>query len=627
MEMDTVKFSFGERPEETGRWPFRLAVLAEFLPRVYETGKPDARFFHHAVDKDNFNETMAKAGMRLEFDVENPLSDQPRKLHVDLALNVMKAFRPERIVEAVPQLKNLVGIRALLEEFGQRKLSVADFKERLKEHQLLPELSERITAALRPPGKPRKKANKPAPPPPAATKPPTGTDDAVDSILEMVDVSDEATTRTREREKLEAALDDFVGADRAKEEAFDAAAVRKTISLLDSLLGRAVNVILHHAEFKRVEALWSGLKFLVEQTDFRKNARLEIINAEKDKLGEAFARNIYQVEYDAQSEVPLAAVIAAYEFDTRPPDMDLLRELAQKAGEIPLVIITSVGASFFGLERAAQLNELPLLSTLLESPEYAKYDGLRRDPSSRWLALGFNRFLLRYAYGEEGRRIKSFDLRESTTADADYLWGNPVWLLASLMSRSHARVGWPTEISGRHNGGAIADLPLRSILLPNGEEANLPLEAIVPDRRLEEFDRTGIIPLLSDINNDSAYILIVPSVHRPMHDPDPAKAEKNAFMASLPYQMYAGEIARFINRKLAEFVSGAGASEIEARFARALEAFNVARDEKAEPGRVKVHVEESSTRPGQRDLVIHVASPRRVLHGRAELQMSLPLRV
>jgi len=194
------------------------------------------------------------------------------------------------------------------------------------------------------------------------------------------------------------------------------------------------------------------------------------------------------------------------------------------------------------------------------------------------------------------------------------------------LTRSYARVGWATQISGRRNGGVLENLPIRTIRLPNGEPANIPVETLVPDRRLEELDRSGIIPLLCDINSDSAYLLATPTVHRPAHDADSAKAERNAFATSLPNQMYVGEIARFINRKHAEFTTGLGAGEVETRFTGALKAFNVARDEPGDCGVVHVQIQDSATRTGHKELVIQVSSPKRVLHGRAGTELTLPIR-
>ena len=188
MENSTISFSFGERSGETDRWPLRLAVAAEFLPRVYETGKPDSRFFRSPVDKSDFKEVMAKAGLRLRFDIKNPLAGQPKEWNIDLTLTDPKSFRPENIAESVPQLKDLLGVRSILSELAQRKLTVADFRERIKAFQLLPELSEGISSALSPAKKAEPKAAKPAPAPPPPKEPPPSGGGSLDSILDMVDI-------------------------------------------------------------------------------------------------------------------------------------------------------------------------------------------------------------------------------------------------------------------------------------------------------------------------------------------------------------------------------------------------------------------------------------------------------
>jgi type VI secretion system protein ImpC len=622
--MSTVKFSFGEPGAQAGRSPFRLAVMAEYLPRDYETGKPDSRYYDLPVDKDNFNEAMVKAGMRLCFDIKNPLAQTPKELHIDLPLNLIKTLRPDNIVRTVPELKSLLEVREMLVELKQQQRTVSDFAVRIATYDLPPGTVEEIAAIIQPPRKTGKKS--PPPPPPPTDKPAAKDSDTIENILDMIETGQEQSATPPAGSRIKDALDDFVRGDKPPSEKINVAAIQKAIAAVDAALGQGVDAIIHHPEFKRIERLWRGLKYLVDQTNFRKNIKLEIINTDKDHLLEVFNKQIYQPEYDGLSEIPLAAVVLAFEFDAGTPDIDLLRELGQKAAEIPLVVLGSVGASFFGLEESAKLESLPYLNTLLESPEYVKFNGLRDDPNSRWLALGFNRFLLRFPYGHEGWAIKSFDYRESIDDGDDYTWGNPVWGLASLMTISYAKTGWATQIGGRSAGSTLEDLAVHPFALPNGETVNIPLETIVSDRRLREFDHNGIIPLLCDSNSDDAYFLAEPSVNRPRHDADAAKAEKNAFMASLPYQMYAGEVARFINRRYNELTSGAGAAEIESHFAGALAAFNITRDEPGQPGRIKTRVAESSTAPGKQELTIEISSPPQILHGRAVVQMSLPLR-
>jgi type VI secretion system protein ImpC len=623
--MSTIKFSLDEPAAQAGRPPLRLAVLAEFMPRVYESGQPDEHVFRFPVDKDNFNETMAKAGLRLKFDIKNPLGPAPKELHIDLPLNLIKALRPDNIVRTVPAMRSLLEVRELLVEVAQRSRTLADFAVRVASHDQLPQHpAEAIAAILSPPRKGTGKT--PPAPPPAKSKPRTSGADVVDNILDMIDTGDDQTPPVESGLTIKAALDEYIRGDRKPAAKVNIAAVQKAITALDEALGRGVDAIIHHPEFKRVERLWRGLKFLIDQTDFRKDIKLEIINAHQDNLPAVFTGEIHQPEYEGLSETPLAAALLIYEFTAANPDIDLLRTLAGQVAEIPLVVFGSVGGSFFGLENAGLMLTAPSLSSLLDGPGYIKFNGLRDEPASRWLALAFNRFQLRFPYGHEGWAIKSFGYREQITAWEDITWGNPVWGLAANMTRSYAQSGWPTQIARRETGRMLENLPVHALALPDGEAVTVPLETIITDQRLQEFDKNGIIPLLCDINMDSAYILAAPSVYRPRHDADANKAEMNALMASLPYQLYAGDIARTINRRYNELTSGAPAAECESRVAQMLAAHNVTRDDPGIPGRITTRTARSTTDPNKLELALEINSPPGILHGRAVVRMSLPLR-
>ena len=67
---------------------------------------------------------------------------------------------------------------------------------------------------------------------------------------------------------------------------------------------------------------------------------------------------------------------------------------------------------------------------------------LRENPEAAWISLAFPGFLLRTAYGPEGKRAKTFDFSEALAVSADLLWGNscfPVW--GSVLARAFAKSG------------------------------------------------------------------------------------------------------------------------------------------------------------------------------------------
>jgi type VI secretion system protein ImpC len=56
------------------------------------------------------------------------------------------------------------------------------------------------------------------------------------------------------------------------------------IAELDAKISAQVNVIMHNDEFGKLESTWRSLKYLVDNTDFRQNNRIEIMNISKDDL-------------------------------------------------------------------------------------------------------------------------------------------------------------------------------------------------------------------------------------------------------------------------------------------------------------------------------------------------------
>jgi len=621
MDKGTIEFSLGAKGELAGRWPLRLAVMGEFRPRQYETGEPDGTYFRHQIDKETFDEVVKKSGLQLTFDIPNPLGNSPKELHIDYPIETIKSFHPDEIVAAIPECSGLLNARRIMNDLVFRKTTPDKVGSELKTLSLPVSALEKISAALLPPQK-TETAPEPEKPQAAPTPSPKQDGGAIDSILDMVDIGAQADESESRKRQIENAISDIVSNGQSSTPPVNVAAANEAISFIDLLLNKTMNVIVHHPEFQRLESLWRGLKFLVDRSDFRKGIYLEIVNCPKSQLWPVFSEKVYPPEYDGHSQVPLAGIIFTDEFEQHAPDIELLRNLTEKAADIPVMLIGAAGFTFFGIEQEEQFDKLPLLTTLMESPDYAKYDGFRSEQTSRWLTLCFNRFLLRDTYGENGQKTKSFAFEESIGHREDYLWGSPVWATASCLTRSQALTGWPSNISGRQDG-SLDNLPVRPLTLANGEEVNLPLEVVTSDRRLEEFDRIGIIPLVCEMNSDMAYILASPTVNRPMHDSDSGKAEMKAFMSSAPFQLYAGEIARFINRNLMDFVSGGNDQSIEQELTRALQAFNIARDDEGNPGPVSVNIGQDGQ---QRVVSISVQSPRKVAHGRAIVQMAIPLR-
>jgi type VI secretion system protein ImpC len=452
-------------------------------------------------------------------------------------------------------------------------------------------------------------------------------EDALEALLAMVELPETADKASPRR--AESVLDQVVSLIMRSDERAEPADRRSADAVLadlDAVIGAQVDDVLHHGEFRRLESVWRGLKFLVDRTDFRQDIQLEVLSAAKASLLDAFQRWVVEPEYEGIGEAPISAVIAAYEFDCTHQDIALLQELAQKLEALQVPCLTSVGAAFFGLNSADGIARLPSIDAHLQRPEYIKWQSFRDSEASRWLSIACNGVLLRLPYGPEGQRVPSFDFRESLLGAADaYLWGNPVWAVATLLTASFARIGWPTEICGVQHGGAIDDLPVRAYQPRSAAAMTIPLEAWIPEQRCWELVENGLLPLTCRPNSDVAVVLAAPTAHRPELYTDAMTTADSALRATLPYQLMASRLVHHISALYSRVVPGNTPEGIAREFAQALRA---CLSTAGELGADAVNVEITASRgnPGLYELTLRARPGQQILGGRAAVELRLQIR-
>lgn len=109
--------------------PFVVGVLGDFsgkslseMPRV-----KDRKFVE--IDRDNFNQVMAKMKPKVAFRVDNKLANDDTKFNVQLEFKTMEDFHPDRLVTQVPALRKMIEARKKLSDL----LSKMDGNDRLEE--------------------------------------------------------------------------------------------------------------------------------------------------------------------------------------------------------------------------------------------------------------------------------------------------------------------------------------------------------------------------------------------------------------------------------------------------------------------------------------------------------------
>ena len=91
--------------------PFVVGVMGDFSGNPETPLKPlkDRKFVQ--IDRDNFDEILAKTAPELHFKAENTMTPEGGEMAVDLAFKSMADFEPAKVVDQIPALKKLLETR------------------------------------------------------------------------------------------------------------------------------------------------------------------------------------------------------------------------------------------------------------------------------------------------------------------------------------------------------------------------------------------------------------------------------------------------------------------------------------------------------------------------------------
>jgi type VI secretion system protein ImpB len=108
--------------------PFVVGVMGDFSGDPMEPLKPlnERKFIQ--IDRDNFNEVMARMTPGLNLRVDNKLAEDGSEMAISLKFNAIEDFEPARVAEQVPALKALLETRNKLRDL----MSKVDRSEQLE---------------------------------------------------------------------------------------------------------------------------------------------------------------------------------------------------------------------------------------------------------------------------------------------------------------------------------------------------------------------------------------------------------------------------------------------------------------------------------------------------------------
>ena len=108
--------------------PFVVGVLGDFSGDATQPVRPLSERKFVQIDRDNFDDVMARMTPGLNLKVENRLADDGTEMSVNLAFNAIEDFEPARVAAQIPALQALIETREKLRDL----MSKADRSEQLE---------------------------------------------------------------------------------------------------------------------------------------------------------------------------------------------------------------------------------------------------------------------------------------------------------------------------------------------------------------------------------------------------------------------------------------------------------------------------------------------------------------
>ncbi|AMX01382.1 type VI secretion system contractile sheath domain-containing protein [Microbulbifer thermotolerans] len=290
------------------------------------------------------------------------------------------------------------------------------------------------------------------------------------------------------------------------------------LQALREAVSGAMRNIMHHSDFRQLEASWRSLHLLLRRIDGHPGLSLHLIDVSKEELLADFAKAENDLEKSqifkclveretAAGSRPYNLIVGDFYIADDERDLHMLIDLstiAEAAGSALLLGGDIRLAGCPGLAGASDPDDwqYPLSQVFLQN-----WQAIREYSASAHVALAGPRFMLRLPYGADSATTECFDFEELTADHGHnyYLWGNSVYLLALAICQQFSQSG--KLVSPRP--ATFDNLPLHVRRLPQGRWLTPCAEALLSDRAAARFQATGISTLRSVQDRDQ---ILLPKV-------------------------------------------------------------------------------------------------------------------
>jgi type VI secretion system protein ImpC len=478
--------------------PFCVAIIGDFSGRG--RSEPGSVGTRRAllVDRDNFDEVLAKLGVEVHL----PLGDEHSP--VRLGFSELDDFHPDRIFERAEMFQRLRELRSRLSDPSTFRSAAAELGLATG-HQL--------------PSKPHLD-KMPTPMAPAITRLASGS--LLDESIEQTEGQEDAEPSRRAPDELREFVRRVtephlvVSGDELKAQA---------VEVIDKAASSLMRALLHSPEFQALEAAWRAVFLLVRRIETSPQLKLYLIDVSKQELAADLGssedlrstgayRLFEEKSVGTPGAEPWAIILGNYSFGPSREDAKLLARIASLARAAGAPFIAGATSRLLGCPSFASTPHPRDWKMSQDADGSAAWADLRRMPEVNGVGLALPRFLLRLPYGQKTSALESFDFEEmsGTPLHEDYLWGNAAFACALLLAQSFSAYGWQMR------AGVISDidgLPLH-VYQPDGEPELKPCaEALLTEEAAERILENGLMPLVSFKGKDLVRLVRFQSIAEP----------------------------------------------------------------------------------------------------------------
>jgi len=338
--------------------------------------------------------------------------------------------------------------------------------------------------------------------------------------------------------------------------------IESMIAEIDRKLTEQINLIMHNADFTKLEGTWRGLAHLVNNTETDEMLRIRVMNISKKDLSKTLKKfkgsswdqspifkKVYEEEYGTPGGMPYGCLIGDYEFSHGAQDIEILSGMAQVAAAAHSPFISAADPSLMNMDSWQELGDPRDLAKVFSTPEYAAWRSLRESDDSKYLALTMPRFLARTPYDPKGNPVDEFNFEEDTAGAAHdrFVWANSAYAMGTNITRAFKTYGWTSTIRGAESGGMVEGLPVHTFPTDDGgQDMKCPTEIAITDRREAELAACGLMPLSHWKNTDYAVFVGAQTLNKPAEFDDPDATANAQLGARLPYLFSSCRFAHYL---------------------------------------------------------------------------------